>query len=110
MYALEGYPDVVPVNTGTVWGAALPAHSTDFSGMTNEYVGACIQTFVPLTSPLPGYWTTNWDWPCKCQQVFMSNTLSQMTCMVSFPSIGRQSVGVMQTQVCTAIHNVTMRL
>ena len=34
----------------------------------------------------------------------MSNTQSQMTCLYSFPS-----TGIMQTQVCTAIHNVTMR-
>ena len=108
MYGLDGFNQTL-VNIGTVWGAALPPNKTDFSGMTNEYVGACIQTFNNYP-PVPAYWTTNWDWPCKCQQVFISNALSQMTCMVSFPSIGRQSVGVMQTQVCTAIHNVTMRL
>ena len=34
----------------------------------------------------------------------MSNTRSQMTCVVSFP----RSSG-MQTTVCTAIHDITMR-
>ena len=97
--------DVNGSNIGTIWGPALPPNTTDFSGMTNEYIGACTRSADSMQG-----WFTNSGMPCKCQQVFMSNTLSQMTCMVSFPSIGRQSVGVMQTQVCTAIHNVTMRL
>ena len=84
-------------NIGTIWGPALPPNATDFSGMTNEYVGACIQS----SQSIPYF-----GLPCKCQQVFMSNTQSQMTCLVS--SIN--SAGTTYTQVCTAIHSVTMRL
>ena len=91
--------DVNGSNIGTIWGPALPPNATDFSGMTNEYVGACLQKYDAGQPPYRNAsWSTNLDLPCKCQQVFMSNTQSQMTCVVT------------QTTVCTAIHSVTMRL
>ena len=99
--------DVNGSNIGTIWGPALPPNATDFSGMTNEFIGACTRSAKPPGDPL--VWDrSDFGRPCKCQQVFMSNTQSQMTCVVSFPSVAIAQ-GFMQTHVCTAIHKVTMR-
>ena len=62
---------------------------------------ALLSGWMLISASLSSYrnasWSANLDLPCKCQQVFMSNTQSQMTCVVS------------QTTVCTAIHSVTIR-
>jgi len=103
--------DVNGSNIGTIWGPALPPNATDFSGMTNEFIGACTRSAKPPGDPL--VWDrSDFGRPCKCQQVFMSNTQSQMTCLVSFLTHSESppytSTG-MQTTVCTAIHSVTIR-
>ena len=103
--------DVNGSNIGTIWGPALPPNATDFSGMTNEYIGACTRS-TTWNGTIYVYDRSDFDKPCKCQQVFMSNTQSQMTCLVSFlthsTSPPYTSTGI-QTTVCTAIHSVTIR-